>query len=66
MCHANICNNTHIGTRDFCKAGHLPESADSHLKDGNLVVLADIEYGERKPDLIVKIPFCFEDIVFLT
>ena len=65
MRHADICKDADVGTGNLCQPGHLAEIADSHFQHRYFMFLADVEYSKRKSDLVVEVPFCLEDRVFL-
>ena len=65
MRHTDIGKDADVRTGDLRKAGHFPEPADPHLEHRDLMLFPEIEYGQGKPDLIIKVSLCFQDIVFL-
>ena len=65
MSHADIGKDADVRARYLCKAGHFPETADPHFQYRDFMLIPEIEYRQRETDLIIKVPFCFKDIVFL-
>ena len=60
MSDSDVCDNADIRACDSRQAGHLPETADSHLEHSDLMLFPDLKYSERKSDFIVEVPLCFE------
>ena len=65
MGHTDIRNHADIRACDRRKAAHFPEMIDAHLKNRDLMSFLQPEDGNRKPPLVVKIPQCLMDGVFL-
>ena len=65
MCISDISDHAHIRAGDLSQWFHISKVADSHLKNCNLMFLTDIEYGQRKSNLIIEVSFCFQYIIFL-
>ena len=54
---SDICDHADIRACNLCKWFHITEMTDPHFKNSNFMLLAEIEYGQRKSDLVVEIPF---------
>jgi len=61
----DICENADVRPGNFRKARHLFEAADPHLKNRDFMFLTEVENSKRKPNLIVKVSFCFQNRIFL-
>ena len=65
MGNADISEDADVRARDFCKACHFTEAADSHFKNCNLMFFTEIKNSKRKSDFVIKVTFCFQNRIFL-
>ena len=55
MALADVCHDTDVRSRDFTQTVHLAKIADSHLENGDLVLLCQAEDREGQAQFIVKV-----------